>query len=69
MEQETSGAELLLLEPEFVTWLVVEHNENHRAAPLWRVTVGILPDAPEALVARTSVQGECGVAFRDHRAW
>jgi hypothetical protein len=69
MEQDTSGAELLLSEPEFVAWLGLEQNDDHRTAPLWRVTVGILPDAPEALVARTSVHGVRGVAFRDHRAW
>ena len=46
MEQETSGAELLLSEPEFVAWLGLGQNDDHRAAPLWRVTVGILPDAP-----------------------
>ena len=58
MEQETSGAELLLSEPEFVAWLGLEQNDDHRAAPLWRVTVGILPNVPAVLVARTSAQGE-----------
>jgi hypothetical protein len=47
MEQETSGAELLLNEPEFVAWLGVGQNDDdQRPTPLWRVTVGILPDAP-----------------------
>jgi hypothetical protein len=46
MEQETNGVELLLSEPEFVAWLGLGQNDDQRAAPLWRVTVGILPDAP-----------------------
>jgi hypothetical protein len=44
MEQEMSGADLLLSEPEFVAWLGLD--DDHRAAPLWRVSVGVLPDAP-----------------------
>jgi hypothetical protein len=46
MEQETNGVELLLSEPEFVAWLGVGQNDDHRTTPLWRVTLGILPDAP-----------------------
>ena len=51
MEEEASGVELLLSEPEFVAWLGLGPSDDHRTAPLWRVTVGILPDAlsPEAV--------------------
>jgi hypothetical protein len=51
MEQETSGAELLLSEPEFVAWLGLGQGDDHRA-PLWRVTVGMLPDAPRREAAQ-----------------
>ena len=45
MEKELTGAELLLSEPEFVAWLGVEQDDDRRVTPLWRVTVGCLPDA------------------------
>jgi hypothetical protein len=46
MEQRASGAELLLSEPEFVAWLGLEEADRRRPAPLWRVTIGVLADAP-----------------------
>jgi hypothetical protein len=52
VEQETSGAELLLSEPEFVAWLGLAPNDDYRAAPLWRVTVGSLSDASGVDAAR-----------------
>ena len=46
MEQETNGVERLLSEPEVVAWLGLGPTDDQPAAPLWRVTVGTLPDAP-----------------------
>jgi hypothetical protein len=58
MEQRVSGAELLLSEPEFVAWLGLERTDR-RPAPLWRVTIGVLADAPSREAADESDARAC----------
>ena len=50
-EETTTGLELLLSEPEFVAWLGLEQDDDRRPVPLWRVTVGTLPDRPQPALA------------------